>query len=484
MRRLRGWSDLIGEGRGPGFVLICLGVWLSAADSLVTATIMPSVGRALGGYAYFGWATAGYLLASVITSASAAFVGRVFGLRDGAAAAAVLYAAGCALSAGGHDMAAFLVGRVLQGLGGGWVVGLCSAAIGLMFPDRTLPKVYASITAVWGVASLAGPLVGGLFGDASLWRWLFWSFAGQGLAVATAAFALLPRKDARAADSRVAWTQLAMIGAGVAAFGLADLTGDFLRSAGLTLIGIAVLVGMVRWDRHARVRLLPLGAGSLASPASLGYAAQFMLSAASMGFSVYGPALMQRLAGLTPLKAGYLIAGEALAWTVAGLAVAHVTGRRQGTMIRIGAVLVPASVLASIFVFPAGSVIGVGLAGVLLGVGFGLSWAFMCQRMLGSLPEDERALGAVGITTIRWTGLAAGASAAAAAANLAGTVHGFTPESAKAAGVWVFAAMLPPALAALAPAWRLAGQIQPSAEPAIGDAAVDMNLTPERTAAG
>jgi hypothetical protein len=56
------WSDVLGEGRLPRFILICLAVWLNAADSLIAATIMPSVARAIGGYAYFGWATAGYLM--------------------------------------------------------------------------------------------------------------------------------------------------------------------------------------------------------------------------------------------------------------------------------------------------------------------------------------------------------------------------------------------------------------------------------------
>ena len=64
------WADVLGEGRLPRFVLICLAVWLNAADSLIAATIMPSVGRSLGGYAYFGWATAGYLMGSVLAAAS------------------------------------------------------------------------------------------------------------------------------------------------------------------------------------------------------------------------------------------------------------------------------------------------------------------------------------------------------------------------------------------------------------------------------
>ena len=51
------WSDFLAEGRAARMALICLGVWLNAADSLVTTTIMPSIGRQLGGYAFFSWAT-------------------------------------------------------------------------------------------------------------------------------------------------------------------------------------------------------------------------------------------------------------------------------------------------------------------------------------------------------------------------------------------------------------------------------------------
>ncbi len=90
------WADVLGEGRLPRFVLICLAVWLNAADSLIAATIMPSVGRSLGGYAYFGWATAGYLLGSVLAAASSGVLAMRFGLRSATVAAALLYTGGCA----------------------------------------------------------------------------------------------------------------------------------------------------------------------------------------------------------------------------------------------------------------------------------------------------------------------------------------------------------------------------------------------------
>src|SRR5258707_5708017 len=112
------WTDVLAEGRLARFVLICLGVWLNAADSLVTATIMPSVGRALGGYAYFGWATAGYLMGSVLAAASSGVLALRLGLRLATAAAALLYAGGCVMSAVSPEIFTFLVGRILQGIGG------------------------------------------------------------------------------------------------------------------------------------------------------------------------------------------------------------------------------------------------------------------------------------------------------------------------------------------------------------------------------
>lgn len=105
-------------------------------------------------------------MGSVLAGASSGVFAIRFGLRSATAAAALPYVGGCALSAVAPEMSAFLVERMLQGIGGGWLASLSQVAIGLLFPNHLLSRVYASISSAWGVAVLIGPMLGGVFAGA------------------------------------------------------------------------------------------------------------------------------------------------------------------------------------------------------------------------------------------------------------------------------------------------------------------------------
>jgi hypothetical protein len=450
------WADVLGEGRLPRFVLICLAVWLNAADSLVTATIMPTVGRALGGYAYFGWATAGYLMGSVLAGASSGVLALRFGLRSAMVAAALIYGGGCVLSAGAPEIFTFLAGRILQGIGGGWLAGLASVAIGLLFANRLLPRVYSSISSVWGVAVLISPMLGGIFADAGSWRAVFWLFALQGAIVATAAWVMLPTGEAAGADNGVAWRQLSLIAIGIAMIAVADLAGDFIGVAVLTGLGVGAFLLAMKVNGRGAVRLFPKGSEDPRTMHGAGYATLFLFYVATMGLTVYGPAVLQTLRGLSPLAAGYIVGVEALCWTASALPVSGLTGEWPNRLIRLGAIVILLGLGSCALVFDDGYLGSVIAAGGLIGVGFGLSYAFITQSILGALTDTERTIGGAGIATVRLTGAAAGSAMAAAVANLAGFAHGFTMPAARDAGIWVFLAGLPVAAVACLSAWQMA----------------------------
>ena len=449
-----GWGDFLAEGRAARLALICLGVWLNAADSLVTSTIMPTVGRELGGYAYFSWATAAYMVGAILSGATAARLSGRLGLRRVMVAAGVMTAVGCAISALAPDMVTLVAGRAVQGLGAGWIVGACYAAIGAIFPERHLARIFGVMTSVWGVATVLGPLVGGVFAEGGAWRALFWAFGGQSLAFVAAAMLLL-EPGVRGPSGRAPWGQLILVLAGVALIAWADLVGGVGLAALLCLASLAVFIAAVRIPAGLADSLLPREAGDPASVIGSGYLSFFALTAASMGFGVYAPALLQKLYGLSPLVAGYAAGLEALGWTVAALAVAGLGQRWHGAIIRLGAACVVGALALLVLVMRAGPLVVILIAATVMGAGFGFSSGFTSQRVIASAGEGERELTSAGINSVRLVGAAAGACLAGIIANLLGWSSGVTTPTANAAAVWLFALAVPIALVGAAGAWRV-----------------------------
>ncbi|MFI4963844.1 MAG: MFS transporter [Caulobacterales bacterium] len=454
------WADLLSDGRLPRFALICLGVWLNAADNLVTATIMPSVGAQLGGYAYFSWATAGFLVGAILAGASSGRISEIFGLRGATAAAGAIMAAGCVMSALAPDISTFLLGRLIQGIGSGWISGFAMVAVALLFPERHLARVFASVTFVWGIATVLGPLFGGLVVQTGDWRDVFWLFAAQ-TAVFAAAAPFLLRGSAKAGGGPgVPWLQLAVLGAGVAAIGAADVVTDLTLSVALVAGGLAVLSLVIWIDGRARVRLLPHRAGDLCTVCGSGYLAMFAMTAATMGFAIYGPPILQQLRGFSPLMAGYTIGAESAAWTLAAILVTNAAGLWDARWIRVGAACLIVSLVVLALTLADGAFLWVLVGGSLMGAAFGFSWAFMSRRVLMALSDEDRAIGSSAITAVRQTGAAAGAAISGVAANLGGFSAGLTAASARSASVWVFVSVIPLAALGAWGAFRLTGAAQ------------------------
>ncbi|MFI4934444.1 MAG: MFS transporter [Caulobacterales bacterium] len=447
-------------GRGVRLALICFGVWLNAADSLVTSTIMPTVGRELGGYAYFSWATAAYMVGAILSGATAARLSARFGLRNAMVAAGLVTAVGCVISAVAPGMVTLVAGRWVQGVGSGWIVGACYAAIGAIFPERHLARIFGVMTSIWGVATVLGPLVGGVFAEAGAWRALFWVFAVQCLVFVAAAILLL-KSAAPAAEARTPWGQLTLVLAGVALIGWADLTGSLAFASGLCLASVAVFIAAVRIPTGVRDSLFPSAAGDPRSVVGAGYLSYFALTAASMGFGVYAPALLQKLYGLSPLVAGYAAGLEALGWTVAALAVAGLADRWHGAIIRLGAACVVVSLALLAVVMRTGPLAAILAAATLLGSGFGFTSGFIGRRVIAAAPDGERELASAGINSVRLVGNAAGACLAGIIANLLGLAAGVSLAAAQASAVWLFALAIPVAVVGAAASWRVAA-LQPS----------------------
>ncbi len=450
-----GWRDLAGEGRAAGLALVVLGCWVVAADSLVTATIMPSVGASLSAFAWFGWAGSGFMTGLVVAGASAGWLAERVGLRAAMMLAGAGFAIGCAMSAAAPGIGLFLAGRALQGCAAGWVVGLIYVAIAVMFPARHLPRVFALATSVWGIATFAGPLVGGLFADAGLWRGVFWLFAGQALLFMAASYVLVPAQAGRGPHSRLPLATLALITLGIGAIATAGVVDGLALAAAAALAGLPMLAIAGVVDRKGGNGLLPRRSADPAFPLGAAYVAYFATTAAGTSFALYAPAMLQYSDGLSALEAGYAVAVEALAWTAASLSVTGAGQAWRRRLIVIGPTAILTGVSAvTLFIGSNALAVVIG-AGAVLGAGFGLCYSFIGQLVIGSFGEGERARGSAAIGAVRNAGGALGAALAGLAANAAGFGRGLDAGNFNAVAWGAFGIGIPFALAGLVAAVRL-----------------------------
>jgi MFS family permease len=195
----------------------------------------------------------------------------------------------------------------------------------------------------------------------------------------------------------------------------------------------------------------------------------FAMSAATTGFWAYGPLILNILFGTPPLVSGYILAGEAVAWSLGTLMVSKAPVSADRRLIRAGTILVALGAGGFAVAVPAGVMTGMVLCALLQGLGFGLCWPSIVHRMAQLSDEAERPLAVTSPETMQRIGYAVGAAAVGIAANLSGLAAGISIAAAKSAAFWVFAAFLPALIFALICAWTFTSRddVTPSSRAAV-----------------
>jgi MFS family permease len=436
--------------------VLCVGVWLHAADSLLAATVMPTAIRDIGGLGYIYWTVALYELGSIVIGAATGLLAIRFGLRLGMVLAALLYGVGCVASALAPDMAVMLVGRLLQGLGGGGMVALSHVGVIQLFPAKSWPRMLAFISAVWGVSALVGPLIGGLFATAGIWRGAFWAFGLQALVVALVVPLILKR---RPRDTRMPeilpWRRLAVLSGGIVAILTAGVQREPLVAVLCLLAGAFLLWATLRLETRAAVRLFPARPLNPRSPWGPGYLMVLFLCFATISFGTYGAYFMETLYGTTPLMAGFVLALESVAWTITAVAFAGAGPKTEPWLIRGGAAAIAAGLVGLAVVMPEGPVVALLPWAFLQGAGFGACWSFLIRRLVESVPEADRERASSSVPTLQRLGYALGAAGAGIVVNLTGLTATAPRAVVETASFWVFAAFIPAAAAGVWAAWKV-----------------------------
>ena len=442
MASTTGWSALLLGKNGLRSAALAGGVALHAINIYLVTTLLPSVVQDIGGLGYYAWNTTLFVVASIIGSVLSTRALAVLGPKLAYALAGLVFMLGCGLCALASDMAWLIVGRSVQGLGGGLLFALPYAMIRLVFDEPLWPRAMALISAMWGMATLIGPAVGGVFAEHGSWRAAFWVLLPCTLLFMLLAVALLPGKNGEPAPrTPLPGLQLVLLTVMVLAISVGSISASALYNVLGLAVGLGLLLVVGAMENRSSKRLLPRGSlrsGNLLPSLYLSMA----LLVVGMTSEVFVPLFLQVLHGQTPLLAGYIAALMAAGWTLGALASSGLGAGAAARAVASAPLLVVTGLLLACLAMPAASSLAslgaICLAMVLVGVGIGLAWPHLLARVLENAPADQKELAGASITTVQLVATALGAALAGMIVNLAGLGSGTDLAGTARAAGWLF----------------------------------------------
>ena len=453
-----GWSALLKDGNLTRVGILCLGVWLHAASSMLVATTLPSAVNEFGGAHLVSWAFTLYLLGSILAGSVAGLLISRSSLRSALLGTATLYGFGSATCAMAPGMEVMLVGRLLQGLGGGGLVALTYVAVNRLFPRRLMPRLMALISAVWSVSAFCGPLIGGSFATFGHWRFAFWAFAVQAVLFLIAA--VLKNDGERPSDNNkpmvIPVRRLAILSAAVLMIAFAGANTDLFLSPTLCIFSIISIWLFLRTDnKNPASRMFPTRPFDIKTTLGAGMTLVISASLATMSFLVYGTFLLESIFEVTPLIAGYIVALESVSWGVTAVLFSGASKSKERTLIRSGSILITVGLIGFSISMSGGSLWWVLLWAICQGAGFGMMWSFIVRRIISGASSPEQDIASSSIPTTQQIGFAIGAAASGIVANMFGFDENMTTAVLQNVAFWIFAAFIPVMLYANFAAWKL-----------------------------
>ena len=307
-----------GPGDGPQYfshrqILVILGgvmagMLLFALDQGIVGTALPRIVSELGGLNQLSWVVTAYLLTSTATTPLWGKISDLYGRRLIFQVAIVIFLLGSALSGLSQNMGQLIAFRALQGVGGGGLFAIALSIIGDVIPPRERGRYQGYFGAVFGVSSVAGPLLGGWLTDGPGWRWIFYINLPVGLAALVITSMALTMPVVRR-QHKIDYLGAAAIAAAVTclllyldwrgnAYGWAE-PGALALLAGFVVLSVA----FVRVELRAAEPIIPMRLFRN-QVFSVGNAFGFLAGVAFFGGIIFLPIYLQTVKGMSPTQSG------------------------------------------------------------------------------------------------------------------------------------------------------------------------------------
>jgi EmrB/QacA subfamily drug resistance transporter len=437
-------------------------ILLASLDQNIVNTALPRMVSDLGGMAHLSWVVTAFMLSSTVTTPLYGKLSDTYGRRRLFLVAIVIFLAGSLLCGTAGSMTQLILFRALQGLGAGGLLVLAQSSIGDVVPPRERPRYQGLFTGTFALASVAGPLLGGIITSALSWRWVFYVNLPLGaVALLLIGLGLRTPPSGRAQPLDVVGVLLMASGTAalllLLAWGGQEFPWASAASAGMAALVLALFLAFIWRERRAADPLIRLGL--FRNPVfARGVSVSGMMTFAMLGSTVFLPLYFQLVLGMSPARAGAMmlpqVAGMVLTSVLGGRAASRL-GRNKGFLLwGLGLEAVALVALAALAWFAAPPSVFLVALGT-LGLGMGMGMPNLTTAVQNAVDYKELGAATGAMTFVRSLGGAVGVAASGAllAARLAGPVD---VEAMTRGGAAALAALTPEQHAMLSEAYRTA----------------------------
>jgi EmrB/QacA subfamily drug resistance transporter len=242
-------------------ILLC--ILLAAIDQTVVVPAVPSIAADLNGFSHLSWIVTAYLLTSTVATPIYGKLSDIYGRRALLLPAIVLFVVASLLCGFAQSLMQLIVARALQGLGGAGLMAMAQAAIADVVSPRERGRYQGYMAGTWGVASVAGPILGGWMTDYLSWRWIFWINLPIGIAAFLLSSSALKMLQTKKRPARIDYVGSALLAAFTTAallvmsWGGSEYGWTSPTILGLAAAAVALLVLLIMQERANGDPLLP-----------------------------------------------------------------------------------------------------------------------------------------------------------------------------------------------------------------------------------